>query len=96
MTSGSVRYRIHRDLAWRAIDEHVFAITPDGRQHELAGDVERLVWQALESGPCSRDALLAAVLEGFDAEPTGPERVGSDLDVFLGDLLLAKVVEMIE
>ncbi|MBT9560496.1 MAG: PqqD family protein [Myxococcales bacterium] len=83
-------YRIAANAAWRAVEDHIFAITPDNRQHELSGDVEVVIWHALASGPTNLDALVGSLSESFDVSP---DDVRADLIAFLGSLLAAQLIE---
>ena len=69
MSEHAARYAPHKNAAWRAIDDHVFIITPDNRQHELAGEVETVVWHACVKAPQSVAELTRAVVEAFDVDP---------------------------
>ena len=82
------RYAPHPDAAARRIDDHVFIITPDSRQHELNGEVEALVWALCEGAPRSLDELVAATVGQFDVDPATAK---SDLGHFLTLLVQAGV-----
>lgn len=82
------RYATNPDIAYRIIDDHVFAITPDTRQHELNGEVELLVWRLCEEKPRSKQELLSAVLNTFDVKPS---TATGDLDSFLSELINASL-----
>lgn len=77
------------DIAYRAIDEHVFLITPDGRQHELVGEVEHCIWRRCEQKPTSFHALLAEIVEDFDVDE---EEARADLTHFLGEMIAAGIL----
>lgn len=80
------RYEVHPNAAWRSVDDHIFVITPDNRQHELEGDVESVVWQACSQAPQSIDALVALVVERFEVDR---ELAVDDLTEFVSTLVVA-------
>jgi len=77
------------DIAYRAIDEHVFLITPDGRQHELAGTVEHCIWHQCELEPTSLENLLSKVVEQFDV---AEEEARADITYFLNEMVAAGIL----
>jgi hypothetical protein len=85
------RFSISPHVAWRIVDEQVFAVTGDGRLHHVASPVGVLVWRKLDSGVGGRDELLAAVLAEFAVARTTAQK---DLDEFLADLQGKKVIEL--
>jgi len=84
----SATYAPSPHIAYRIIDDHVFAITPDTKQHELNGEVELLVWRLCEEAPRSKQQLVDAVIETFDVAAL---TVNSDLETFLNELVSAGV-----
>lgn len=83
-------FRIAPNAAWRAVEDHIFAVTPDNRQHELSGEVEVVIWHALAAGPATLDALVADLSETFDVSP---DDVRVDLIEFLASLRAAQLIE---
>jgi len=83
------RFDLHPSAAWRQIDGHVFIITPDSRQHELDGPVERAVWALLAAGPKSLSEITASIVAEFDV---AAEQAEIDLGSFLIHLLDAGIV----
>ncbi len=83
-------FRIAGNAAWRAVEDHIFAITPDNRQHELSGDVEVVIWHTLAAGPTTLDTLALSLSESFDVSR---EDVRADLVVFIESLLSAHLIE---
>ena len=77
------------DIAYRTIDEHVFLITPDGRQHELVGDVEHCIWRRCEQEPTSFRTLLSEIVEEFDV---GEAEAQTDLTHFLSEMVAAGIL----
>jgi len=86
------RYVCRPEVAYRAIDGHVFLITPDGRQHELHGDVENTVWQLCEIGESSFEEIVTSITEQFDV--SGRD-AAEDLTKFLDELISAGIVHKI-
>ena len=86
--SDSPRYAPHPDAGWRIVDDHVFIITDDSRQHELDGAVELFVWRACAGRPMSRAELAAAVADAF---AVSMDQAETDLDRFLVELVSARV-----
>ncbi len=91
--SMATKVRIDPQVAWRDLDGHVFAVTPDNRQHELAGGVESLVWHCLEDAASSVEDLTRRVTESFDVQA---EVAGSDLLEFVTGCLDAKLFQIVE
>ncbi|HIA01046.1 MAG TPA: hypothetical protein EYN66_03930 [Myxococcales bacterium] len=83
------KYRPHPDAAYRVIDDHVFIITPDSRQHELNGEVELMVWRMCEEKSCTEEELLDAITRVFIIERL---QANSDLNGFLSEMILAGVL----
>jgi Coenzyme PQQ synthesis protein D (PqqD) len=83
-------FRIAPNAAWRAVEDHIFAITPDNRQHELSGEVEVVVWHALAAGPTTLESLVGSLSESFEVSS---EDVRADLVDFLGSLRAAHLIE---
>ena len=77
------------DVAYRAIDDHVFLITPNGRQHELVGAVEHCIWQRCEHEPTSFESLLANIVEQFDVDE---REARADLTHFLNEMVDADIL----
>jgi|GEM_PF-6778359 hypothetical protein len=77
------------DIAYRIIDEHVFLITPDGRQHELVGDVEHCIWRRCEQELTSFRTLLNEIVEEFDV---GEAEAQTDLTHFLNEMVAAGIL----
>ena len=86
------RYVCRPEVAYRAIDGHVFLITPDGRQHELHGDVENTVWRLCETGESSLEEIVATITEEFDVSPAD---AAADLTKFLDELISAGIAHKI-
>ncbi len=86
---GSPRYAPHPDAAWRNVEGHVFIITPDSRQHELAGDVELFVWTLCDEKPHTEEELVQAVVSEFDIDV---DTAAKDLETFLEQLIAGGVV----
>ena len=82
-------YACRPEIAYRAIDGHVFLITPDGRQHELHGDVENTVWRLCESGDSSFEEIVTTITEQFDVSRANAV---VDLTKFLDELISAGIV----
>ena len=82
-------YACRPEIAYRAIDGHVFLITPDGRQHELHGDVENAVWRLCESGDSSFEEIVTTITEQFDVSRANAV---VDLTKFLDELISAGIV----
>lgn len=89
--TADATYAPHPDAAWRQVAGHVFVITPDNRQHELAGEVELLVWSLCGERPRTHSELVHAVTEAFSIDT---ETASSDLTGFLGDLVERRVAEV--
>ena len=83
------KYRPHPDAAYRVIDDHVFIITPDSRQHELDGEVELMVWHMCEEKSCTEKELLNAIIRDFLIDRP---KANSDLHGFLSEMILAGVL----
>lgn len=83
------RYAIGPDVAYRVIDGHVFIITPDNRQHELAGGVELCVWRLCEAGPRTEYELVRAIMADFEVDAADAQ---ADLRGFLGEMVQAGVL----
>jgi hypothetical protein len=81
-------YQPHPDAAWRTVDGHVFIITGDNRQHELAGEVECLVWTSCDQSPMTHPALVTLITETFAVDT---ETASRDLRQFI-DVMLARTV----
>ena len=84
------RYAIGPDVAYRVIDEHVFIITSDNRQHELEGEVELCVWRLCEGGPKTLADLATVVAREFEVDL---DDAATDLERFLGELVQAGVLK---
>ncbi len=83
------KYRPHPDAAYRVIDDHVFIITPDSRQHELNGEVELMVWRMCEEKSCTEKELSDAIANDFTIDRL---QANSDLNGFLSEMILAGVL----
>ena len=83
------KYRPHPDAAYRVIDDHVFIITPDSRQHELNGEVELMVWRMCDEKSCTEEELLNAIVELFLIDRL---QADSDLESFLSEMIIAGVL----
>ena len=91
--SVTTKVRIDPQVAWRDLDGHVFAVTPDNRQHELAGGVESLVWHCLVDAASSLEDLTRRITESFDVSV---DVAGSDLLEFITGCLDAKLFQIVE
>jgi len=88
----SHRYACRNEVAYRAIDGHVFLITPDGRQHELHGEVENRVWRLCEEGAATFEDFVNSVTAHFDVSE---DQAAVDLTRFLDELIEAGIVSKI-
>ena len=84
----TARYTPHPDAAWRNLDGRIFVISVDSRQHELEGDVERVVWSMCDEAPRTRDELVDAIVARFDVLRASAE---ADLSAFLDQMVKALV-----
>ena len=85
------RYTVHPNAAWRRVDDHVFVITPDNRQHELFGEVETVVWEACAAGPQSIPDLARLIVETFDVEG---EAAMEDITEFVASMVEAGLLDL--
>ena len=93
LISVTTKICVDPQVAWRDLDGHVFAVTPDNRQHELAGGVESLVWHCLVDAASSVEDLTRRVTESFDVPA---EVASSDLLEFVTGCLDAKLFQIVE
>ena len=90
--NSNSRLRVHPQVAWRELDQHVFAVTPDNRQHELAGVVELCVWARLAQTSLSLSEVIDVVVTEFDV---AHDVATSDLTEFLTECAEAQLVEVV-
>ena len=83
-------YALNTQVAWRDLDGHIFAVTPDNRQHELSGGVEHTVWTSLDRKPRTLLELVAILTAEFDVEAAVAE---ADLRTFLTACIDAQLVD---
>ena len=83
-------YALNTQVAWRDLDGHIFAVTPDNRQHELSGAVEHTVWTSLDKKPQTMLELIAILTAEFDVEAAVAE---ADLHTFLAACIEAQLVD---
>lgn len=80
----SEAYRIDTNVAYRRLNDDVFAITPDSRFHTIDNAVGKFIWVRLEQGPSTVADLVAAVTERFMVDQ---ERATLDIAAFLESLV---------
>ena len=85
----SERYVLNAHVAWRDLDGHIFAVTPDNRQHELSGAVEYAVWNALADNSLTLTELVHSVTQAFDVDM---QTATTDLQAFLRECVAANLV----
>ena len=83
------RFALNSQVAWRDLDGHIFAVTPDNRQHELSGAVEHAVWHELAENAMTLAELVAFITASFEVEAT---EATADLREFLDACLVADLV----
>ncbi|MBM4355633.1 MAG: PqqD family protein [Deltaproteobacteria bacterium] len=77
-------YRISPDVAWRIVDEELFAVTPDGNLHHVDSPTGVYVWHLLDRKPATLAQCADAVFREFEVDlPTA----SGDLAEFLGRLV---------
>jgi hypothetical protein len=84
------RFELHPDAAWRNVEGHIFIITADSRQHELAGPVEHCVWSLCDAAPKTITEMLDVICEEFDVER---KEASADLNSFLKASLSAGILK---
>jgi hypothetical protein len=82
--------KIHKNVAWRIVDNQLFAVTVDGNLHCVESPVGVAVWQLLDQGKGRRAELVDHVLSEFDVDRPTAE---ADIDEFLRDLKQRGVLE---
>ena len=85
------RFALNSQVAWRDLDGHIFAVTPDNRQHELSGAVEHAVWHALAGNELTLAELVESITASFEVEAAV---AASDLHEFLAACLAADLVRV--
>lgn len=70
------------DLTWLEIQGELVALDESDSSYLSANDSGLVLWEALAEG-CSRDDLVALLLERFDV---GEEQAAADVDAFVADL----------
>jgi hypothetical protein len=85
----TTQYEIDGSAAWRQVDDHVFVITTDSRQHELTGSVELFVWGQLACGPQDLESLVDGVCSTFIVDK---KTANFDLVSFLTHLAAARII----
>lgn len=83
------RYTIAADVAWRLVDNQVFAVTLDGNLHLVDSATGVLIWTALSNGTETLPELVEQIVDGFDVAPA---RATADLAEFLGALVSKRVL----
>lgn len=86
-------YRIASPLAWRVVDEQLFAITPDGMLHVVEEPPGVFAFLQLAQRETTFELLLHAWLEEFDVDQPQAEQ---DLREFLDELLKKKLIVQTE
>jgi hypothetical protein len=76
-------YRIAPEVAWRLVEGELFAVTGDGRLHNVRSAVGLHIWSLLVTG-ADRETLLDAIVANYSVSE---EDAGRDLDDFLDSLL---------
>lgn len=84
------QYKISAQVAWRIVDGQVFAVTQDGRIHNIDDATGLCVWDRLNKSGATFEQLLTAVTDEFAVEQTVAQ---GDLDEFLSSLSDLGLVE---
>lgn len=77
------KLKIDKNVAWRIVDNQLFAVTVDGNLHHVESPVGVAIWNLLDQGKGTREELLAHVLAEFEIDAPSAT---ADLDEFLDDL----------
>lgn len=77
------QYKISAQVAWRIVDGQVFAVTQDGRIHNIDDATGLCVWDRLSRSSATTEQLLTAVTAEFEVEQAVAQ---SDLKEFLAAL----------
>jgi len=85
------RFVIARDVAWRVLDDQVFAVTLDGNMHHIDTVTGVFIWERLDDGVDTIPRLVEAVLDAFQIDRNTAE---ADLGEFLHELVGKKVLEL--
>lgn len=83
-------YAINPDLAWRVIDDEVVILKIRTTTYYSLDPVGAFIWRRMEETSKTRDELVAAVLDHYDAEQ---ETVVKDLDELLVDLVREELLQ---
>jgi len=78
------RYAIADSVAWRVVEDQVFAVTSDGTLHHIKSPTGVFIWSLLDQGVGEMEPLLARILETFEVDR---ETAQADLVEFLSELL---------
>lgn len=86
----SGRFRIGSQVAWRLVDGQIFAVTQDGRIHNIDDATGLCIWERLDKGAVAAEQLVQTVVTAFEVEEA---EARADLTEFLDSLLAAGIVE---
>jgi hypothetical protein len=78
-----MNYRLSPDVAWRKVDDELFAITPDGMLHNVQSAVGVTIFELLMAGSSLADIATAVEAEFAVDKATAQ----ADLDQFVVALL---------
>jgi len=82
-------YRLANPLAWRIVEEQLFAITPDGMLHVVEEPPGVFTFLRIAKQEATYQQLLDAWLEEFDVERPQAQ---NDLSEFLATMVAKKLL----
>ncbi|MEO9130732.1 MAG: PqqD family protein [Sphingomonas sp.] len=80
------------DAIWTEFGDEIFVLGLSASRYFICKGIGPFVWQALEA-PLERSALMALVVERY---AVAPEQAETDLDQFIAQLKVAKLVSETE
>jgi hypothetical protein len=90
--SEAVLYRQSRSVLWRNVGNDVLLATPDGDEFDQLSETGSTVWRLLDQ-PLSLTELVSLL---SDAYGEAPQRIASDVQPLLTNLIELGSIEVVE